>query len=64
MKVSSWEGLENNQGETLIRLDPGKYLIGLSSDTEQQVVHEFLDAISDYSVADGPDWTVHFWAIQ
>jgi len=56
--------LIENRGRELVTVRPGKYLVGLARNAEEEAKHEFLESVADYPTGDGPDWTIHLWELR
>jgi hypothetical protein len=57
--VASLGDLGQDQLEPIIGVDPGIYRVVLTRDYDVEYEHFFVEEVSDYCPAGGPDWRVY-----
>jgi hypothetical protein len=59
LRIGSMGDLLSSSGRSLAMVPPGRYLLGLERNGQQEAEHAELTTVGDYPPNDGPDWTVH-----
>jgi hypothetical protein len=57
--VGSLSRLGEGNWPEVMRVEPGRYRLTLTSATEQQLGHQGLESVDEYPANDRPDWTVY-----